>query len=148
MISYVVNVRYHISWTAINVRAQTTERSLYGTHISLRPRDAYVSVGKVNISCSDNGLSPDLHQAIVWSTADLFVVDWIAVVKLQWHLSKHLKHFIQENTFENVVCEMAAICVSLNVLTHCVCQQCHFISYWIIFIEKNLSQIISPECPC
>ena len=27
--------------------------------------------------------------------------------------------FIQENAFENVVCEMASICLGLNVLIHC-----------------------------
>ena len=36
--------------------------------------------------------------------------------KLQWNFNPNSNIFIQENAFENVVCEMASICLGLNVL--------------------------------
>ena len=36
--------------------------------------------------------------------------------KLQWNFNRNSNIFIQENTFENVICEMASICLGLNVL--------------------------------
>ena len=33
-------------------------------------------------------------------------------------LNRNSNIFIEENTFENVVCEIASICLGLNVLTH------------------------------
>ena len=37
--------------------------------------------------------------------------------KLQWNFKRNAYVFIQENEFENVVCEMAANCLDLNVLS-------------------------------
>ena len=39
--------------------------------------------------------------------------------ELQWNFNRNSNIFIQENAFENVVCEMASICLGLNVLTDC-----------------------------
>ena len=39
--------------------------------------------------------------------------------KLQWNFNRNSNIFIQENAFENVVCEMASICLGLNVLNVC-----------------------------
>ena len=36
--------------------------------------------------------------------------------KLQWNINRNSYIFIQENALENVVCEMASICLGLNVL--------------------------------
>ena len=36
--------------------------------------------------------------------------------KFQWNLNRSSNIFIQENGVENVVCEMASICLGLNVL--------------------------------
>ena len=36
--------------------------------------------------------------------------------KLQWNFNPYSNIFIQENAFENVVCEMTSICLGLNVL--------------------------------
>ena len=38
---------------------------------SLRPSDAYICVSKLTIIGSDNGLSPDRRQAIIWTNAGL-----------------------------------------------------------------------------
>ena len=37
------------------------------------------------------------------------IVNWTIGIKLQWTLNRHLFTFIQENAFENVVCEIAGI---------------------------------------
>ena len=56
---------------------------------------------------SYDGLWPVWCQAI-WTNADIFV-NWIFRNKLQWTFNQRMIHFIQENAFENVVCNMSAI---------------------------------------
>ena len=68
------------------------------THLTLVPH-IYTSVNRISVG-SDNGLSPVRRQAIV---------NWTLRNKLQWNFDKNTKLFIQENAFENIVCDMAAI---------------------------------------
>ena len=42
------------------------------------------------------------------------IVNWILTNKVQWNLNQNTEVFIQENAFEMVVCEMAAILSRLN----------------------------------
>ena len=65
-------------------------------------------VGNLTIIASDNGLSPDRRQAIIWTNARVSVNGTLRN-KLQWNLNWNSNIFIQENVFESVVCEMAAI---------------------------------------
>ena len=44
------------------------------------------------------------------------IVNWTLGNKLQWNLNQNPNIFIQENAFENGVCEMASICLGLNEL--------------------------------
>ena len=44
------------------------------------------------------------------------IVNWTLVNKLQWNFNPNSNIFIQENTFENFVCEMASICLGPSVL--------------------------------
>ena len=48
------------------------------------------------------------------------IVNWTTTNKLQWNVNRNSNIFIQENAFENVVCEMASICLGLNVLTRII----------------------------
>ena len=41
---------------------------------SLRPSDAYICVGKLTIIGSDNGLSPERRQAIIWTNAVILLI--------------------------------------------------------------------------
>ena len=59
-------------------------------------RVMHICVGKLTIIGSDNGLSPERRQAIIWT-------------KLQWNFNQNSNIFIQENAFENVICEMTSI---------------------------------------
>ena len=65
---------------------------------------AHICVSKLIIIASDNGLSPARHQAIIWTNAGILLI-WL----LGTNFNGILFIFIQENAFENVVCEMAAI---------------------------------------
>ena len=71
-------------------------------------RVTHVCVSKLTIVGSDNGLLPGRRQAIIWTNAGLFVNSNLRN-KLQWNIKQNSDIFIQENAFENVVCEMAAI---------------------------------------
>ena len=70
----------------------------------------HICVGKLNISGSDNGLAPVqapshyLNQC--WN-----IVDWTIGNKLHWIFNPSIS--IQENGFENFVCEMGSNLVSL-----------------------------------
>ena len=63
----------------------------------------HICVSKLYVG-SDNCLSPGRRQAIIWH-----IVNSNLRNKLQWNLKRNSCVFIQENEFENVVCEMAFI---------------------------------------
>ena len=63
-------------------------------------RVTHICVGKLIITGSDNGLSPDRRQAIIWTNARVLPI---------WPLGKNTAIFIDENARETVVCEMASI---------------------------------------
>ena len=72
-------------------------------------RVTHICVGKLTIIGSDNGLSPDRQQAIVWTNAGLLLIEPLET-KLwnQWHFNRNSNIFIKD-AFENVVWEMSAI---------------------------------------
>ena len=58
---------------------QFTQTMLHNVHTALQPlthwgRATHICVGKVTIIGSDNGLSPDRRQAIIWTNAGLFSI--------------------------------------------------------------------------
>ena len=55
------------------------------------------------MSCRLAGAKP-LSENQCWN-----IVNWTLRNKLQWNVNKNFNIFIEENTFESVVCEMAAI---------------------------------------
>ena len=68
----------------------------------------HICVGNLNVIGSDNGLSPDRCQAIIWTNAGILLI-WTLGNKLQWNINRILYIFIRENVFENVVLVMVAI---------------------------------------
>ena len=70
---------------------------------TLRPNDA--SMRNLSILGSDNGLSAPSH----YLNQCWHIVNWTLRNKLQWNLNRNSYILIQENTFENVVCEMASL---------------------------------------
>ena len=71
-------------------------------------RVTHICVGKLIVIGSDNGMSPDRRQAIIWPTAGLLSIGPLANI-FQWKFNKNTTIFIEENARENVVCEMAFI---------------------------------------
>ena len=68
----------------------------------------HICVGKLIIIGSDNGLSPDRRQAIIWTNAGLLSIGSLRTY-FNENLIKNATIFIDENARENVVCEMASI---------------------------------------
>ena len=71
---------------------------------------------KLTIIGSDNGLSPGRRQAIIWTNAAVLLIGLVGT-NFSGILIWNAHIFIQENAYENVVCEMASICLGLNVLS-------------------------------
>ena len=72
----------------------------------------HLCVSKLTIIGSDQATSHYLNQW--WN-----IVNWNLTNKPQWNLNRNSYIFIQENAFENVICEMTAIlsqpqCVKLD----------------------------------
>ena len=57
---------------------------------------------------SDNGLSPILRQAIIWTNSVSLSIGPLGK-KLQWNFNQNTGLFIHENALKTIVCEMAAI---------------------------------------
>ena len=78
-------------------------------------RVTHICVSKLTIVGSHNGLSPCRRQ---W----WYIVNWNLKNKLKGNYNRNSNIFIQENAFENLVCEMAAIlsrpqCVKKMILS-------------------------------
>ena len=72
------------------------------------PHWGRVSVDKLNIIASDNCLSSDLHEVIIWTNAGILLL-WLTGTDFNdIFIDIHTFSFFQ-NAFENVICEMAAI---------------------------------------
>ena len=77
------------------------ERNSVSPPITHWGRTTHICVGKLTIVGSDDGLSPGRRQAIIWTNAGI----WTLGNKFQWNFNRNSNIFIEENTFENVVCE-------------------------------------------
>ena len=71
-------------------------------------RVTHICVGNLTIIDSDNGLSPERRRVIIWTNAAILLI-WTLGNKLQWNFNQNSNIFIEENAFENVVCEMLFI---------------------------------------
>ena len=69
----------------------------------------HTCVSKLTIIDSDNGLSPGQRQAIIWTNAGILLIWPLGTNFSEKNLKQNSHIFIQENAFENIVCEMAAI---------------------------------------
>ena len=63
-------------------------------------------VGNLTITDSDNGLSPDRRQAIIWTNAVILLIWTLKQISSQWNFNRNSYIFIQENAFENAFSEM------------------------------------------
>ena len=78
----------------------------------------HICVSKLTSIGSDNGLSPDRRQAIIWTNAGILLIGPLHGSRLQWNLNRNLYRFIQENAaLENIVWNWRPFCLGLNVFT-------------------------------
>ena len=82
-------------------------------------RVTHICVSKLTIIGSDNGLSPGRRQAIIWTNAGILLIGPLGT-NFSEIFNWNSNIFIEDNTFENVVCEMLLIssrpqCVKVDV---------------------------------
>ena len=70
-------------------------------------RVTHICVGKPTIIGSDNGLSPDRRQAIIWTNGGILLIG--PLVTYFSEILAGIQTFLWENALENVVCEMSSI---------------------------------------
>ena len=68
----------------------------------------HICVGKLTIIGSDNGLTPERRQSIIWTNAGILLIGPLGT-NISEILIEILTFSFIENAFESVVCETAAI---------------------------------------
>ena len=68
----------------------------------------HICVSKPTIIGSDNGLSPDRRQAIIWTNAGILLIGPLGTYFTEILTGIQAFSF-KKNALENVVCEMASI---------------------------------------
>ena len=68
----------------------------------------HICICNLTIIGLDNGLSPGRCQAIIWTNARILLIEPLGT-NFSEIFNKNSNIFIQENAFESVACEMAAI---------------------------------------
>ena len=97
----------------------------------------YVAVN-ITIIGSDNGLSPDLHQAIIWTNAGIFLIQPLGTNFSETLIEIHI-FSMEKNVFENVVWKFAAI------LSRLQCVKIYFLmtfmlkiqGFFLVVLEEN-----------
>ena len=107
-----------------------------------------ICVSELTIIGSDNGLSPGRCQAIIWTNAGIMFI-WTLGTNFSEILSE-IHRFIQENAFQNVVCQMAAIlsqpqCVSCRF--KCLWQKMQWYQYILFHLTQIEPHILSKQSP-
>ena len=115
------------------VELGTTRRQL--THWG---RVTHICVGKLTIIGSDNGLLPERRQDIIWTNAEILLIGPLGT-NFSEILNRNSNIFIEENTFENVVCEMLFIssrppCVKIACSGLMPYSLCALWCSWIVLI--------------
>ena len=87
-------------------------------------RVTHISVGKLTIIGSYNGLSPARRQAIIWTNGGILLIGPLGT-NFSEILIRIQNIFIHENALQNVVCEMASIlslpqCIKVDIWNSCV----------------------------
>ena len=109
-------------------------------------RVAHICVGNLTIIGSNNGLSPDRRQAIIWTNAGISLIGPYGANFSE--ILIEILTFPLKNAFENVVCEMTAI-LSRPQWVNCVMWMSHVYSHimqefncWVFWIINH------PLDPC
>ena len=82
-------------------------QSLWPIQLTHWCRLTHICISKLTTIGSDNGLSPDRHQAIIWTSARFCQLNPWEQTSVKFHRILYI--FIDENAFEIVVWKLAAI---------------------------------------
>ena len=101
-------------------------------------RVTHICIGKLIIIGSDNGLSPDRRQAIIWTNAAL-----LSIGPLRTYFSENLIK-MQQFSLKKMHVKMSSAkwrlsCLSLNVLMHWM---------WLFCYGFHISHSIPDMCSC
>ena len=86
-------------------------------------RVTHICICKLTIIGIDDSLSHGWCQAIIWTLNQCWnIVNWTLRNKLQWNFNCNWSIFIDENTFQNIICESCPFNLGFNML---MCKCCH-----------------------
>ena len=94
-----------ISILCMSTDRKTKQKLIRKIDLTHWGRVTHICVSKLAIIGSDNGLSPERRQDIIWTNAGILLIGPLGT-NFSEILLKNSNIFIEENTFENVVCEM------------------------------------------
>ena len=114
----------NLKYIGIVLGTKITRRYAQLQHITHWGGVTHKCVGKLTIIGSDNGLSPERRQAIIWTNAVILLVQPLGTIFSE--ILIRIQIFSLKNALENVVCEMASILSRPQCV--CVCREC---IYWI-----------------
>ena len=112
-------VKWHKTMTKVRTQIRFWMRKIWHDLIFMGlthwGRLTHLCVSELTIIGSDNGLSPSHYLKQCW-----IIVNWTLRNKLHWNFKWNSNIFIQENSLEHVVCEIASIlsrpqCVNYGV---------------------------------
>ena len=81
-------------------------------------RVTHICISKLTIIGSDNGLSPDRRQAIIWTNAGLLLIGPLGTIFSEI-LIKILTFSFKKMRLKVSSAKRRPFCLGLNVLTHC-----------------------------
>ena len=106
-----LNITYLLTWNIMLIHD-----FIHDSFMTHWGQVRHICIGKLTIIDSDNGLEPSRHQAIIWTNAGIVLIG-----PLRTNFSEifdwNSNIFIEENTLENVACNMLSISSWLQCAT-------------------------------
>ena len=106
-------------------------------------RVTHICVNKLTIIGSDYGLSPDRHQAIIWTNAGILLIG-PSGTNFSEILIEILTLSLKKNAFESVVCETAAILSR----PQCIKPALTLWHGWVISSHTHVKMLLLLHVPC
>ena len=107
-------------------------------------RVTHICIGKLTIVGSDNGLSPEQRQAIIWTNAGILLIGHLGT-NFNKNLIEILTFFIHKNAIESVVCEMAAILPGPQCVKACTTREIW--RHLGLVMRNTVSPVTILDCP-
>ena len=105
---------------------------------------AHACVSNLTIIGSDNGLSPDRHQAIIWTNAGIFLIglSWTNFSRI--FIKSQIFSF-KENHLEMLSGKWRTFCPGLNVISRCLNYLLHFLPQLIVSTFGGMYPLLEPQ---